>query len=86
MKTLPVVIALVLLSGCTEEPGQKIGTDQCLRAELFKSCMAAIPQGPQSITASSNDWAEVVEECGQIAYYQSRRIESQSTPACFYPH
>jgi hypothetical protein len=62
---------VVLLSACDYPPKPAPVVDQCLRAELFKSCMAALPAGPQS--TKYNDWDEVVGACDNASYYQSLR-------------
>lgn len=81
MNKFYVVIMLaisILFSGCTDE--QKSGPDQCLRAQLFKDCMESLPAGPQE--TKYNDWAEVVEECNDTAYYQSIRPFSVIKKEC----
>lgn len=45
--------------------------DQCIRAELFQACLAAVPAGPQA--TKYNDWDEVVSECGTQARTMSVR-------------
>lgn len=89
------LILVLLLSACTSytdsdgkektcigdgcEAGIHIA-DQCLRAELFKSCMAALPAGP--LATKYNDWDEVVSECGSQSYYQSQRQIKFVKPEC----
>jgi hypothetical protein len=53
---------------------------QKLRHQYFIECLEKIPEGPTSIS-NSNDWAEVVSECGNQSYYQSiiPRHECEST-------
>lgn len=70
------------LAGCIDAEPPVIGPqpDQCLRAELFRACMAALPAGP--VATRYNDWDEVVEECESVAYYQSLRSVSQIRPEC----
>lgn len=46
--------------------------DQELRRKLFLECLERVPAGPTSV-ATSNDWAEVVEECDDVALSQSHR-------------
>jgi hypothetical protein len=62
-------LALLFLVGCDDV--YPSDADQCLRIQLFKDCMAALPAGPKS--AHYNDWSEVVEACESAAYYQSIR-------------
>lgn len=73
-----ILIAAVLLAGCSDAPSD--GPDQCLRAELFKACMAILPAGP--LATKYNDWNEVVSECGNAAYYQSKRLTIHIKPEC----
>ena len=73
-----ILIAAVLLAGCSEEVTN--GPDQCLRAELFKACMAVLPAGP--LATKYNDWDEVVSQCGSTAYYQSQRKTIFIKPEC----
>lgn len=68
-----------VLSGCNETNN---GPDQCLRQEIFKQCVANIPKGPTHLTASGNDWDEVISQCESAAYYQSMRIKSIIKPEC----
>jgi len=66
MKVFLVCVA-VLLVGCNETQPQLVNQKE--RQRLFKECLAAIPPGPTM--TQYNDWQEVVEECGQQAYYQA---------------
>ena len=72
------IAATMLLVGCE----QVNGPDQCLRQEIFKQCVANIPKGPTHLTASGNDWDEVVSSCESSAYGQSIRLTSQIKPEC----
>jgi len=64
-----IVVAVVAgaLAGCSKggvlEP--QYGYDQCLRREILKECMVALPAGP--VSTKYNDWDEVVAECGTQA-------------------
>lgn len=75
-KIFAPLIMLVLLTGCTKIPAQKAPTEAynaaqaAYRLEVFERCMAALPAGP--ISAQYNDWAEVVDECADVAYYQMK--------------
>lgn len=62
-------------------PVAKVLTDQCLRKELFNQCLASVPEGPTSTTVS-NDWSEVVEECGGQAYSMAQRKQTFIKPEC----
>lgn len=79
---LIAILAAVLLAGCnpSEVTKPSYAADQCLRADLFKQCMASLPAGPAS--TKYNDWSEVVSECGSQAYYQSLRNRSLVKPEC----
>lgn len=71
--------AALLLAGCQVQP-PPAQPDQCLRAELFAKCMAALPPGPEM--PHYNDWDEVVQECEDTAYYQSQRPVETIKPEC----
>jgi hypothetical protein len=76
-----ILCAALLMSAC----GQKItemqsAPDQCMRTELFKTCMTLLPAGPAA--TKYNDWDEVVSACDKAAYYQSMRALSSIKPEC----
>ena len=76
-----IMIAALVLSGCGDgQPMELTVVDQCMRVELFKSCMASLPAGPQS--THYNDWDDVVDSCESAAYYQSQRKKSQVKESC----
>ena len=82
MKAIAMSFAVLLLSGCSDDgplPPQH-ATDQCLRRDLFQSCMKALSAGPA--TAKYNDWDEVVDSCEGAAYYQSQRLVRFIKPEC----
>ncbi len=82
MKIITTTVVLVcsfVLMGCQE---LSKGPDQCLRQEIFKQCMASLPKGPQSLTATGNDWDEVVNSCDSSAYRQSIRRAEAIKPEC----
>jgi hypothetical protein len=62
-------VSLPLMAGC--DSATQIVTDQCLRAELFKQCMASLPPGP--VQSHYSDWDEVVDSCENAAYWQAKR-------------
>jgi hypothetical protein len=74
------LLGLLMLAGCGPRP-ELASPDQCMRREIFKECMAALPKGPERIH-NSNDWDEVVEACENVAYYQSKRMPSQIKAEC----
>ena len=82
MKIITTTVVLVcsfVLMGC-QEPSKR--PDQCMRQEIFKQCMASLPKGPQSLTATGNDWDEVVNSCDSSAYRQSIRRAEAIKPEC----
>jgi len=78
MKKLFILGAALFVSACTPPQQQ---TDQCMRVELFNSCLKNAPIGPNSIY-NSNDWEEVIERCDTISYWQSQRKAEQITKEC----
>lgn len=81
MKNLLTSLVMVgMLAGCTESPEEQSMPDQCKRVELFQQCLKAIPEGPG--TTKYNDWAEVVNECEDHAYYAAKRRASNIKPEC----
>ena len=83
MKYLLLPLAALLLAGCGKEPlvDQHV-YDQCLRARLFKECLAAVPASPTHVAAAASGWAGVVDECASAAQYQSLRLEAHVKPEC----
>lgn len=73
-------VLTAVLCGCDTQ--EAVVTDQCLRQELFKQCMAGLPKGPDRVGTAANDWQEVVAECGRQAYYQAKRKASHVKPEC----
>lgn len=69
-KIIPLIALMIIVSGC-ENKSARFVYDQELRREIFKDCMKLLPEGPKETTY--NDWDEVVAECDNVAYYQSRR-------------
>lgn len=68
----------VLLAACSKEAMQV--SDQCMRVELFRQCMAALPAGP--VSTHYSDWDEVVDSCESAAFYQSLRQRGFVKPEC----
>ncbi len=77
------MVPLIGVLGC-EDPNKSTtkGIDQCMRREIFESCLAKIPNGPNSVV--NNDWAEVVDECESAAEKQSIRLARLIREECFY--
>jgi len=73
-----LVIVALLCSGCDAPVHAKY--DQCMRAELFKACLAAVPVGPVSV--HHNDWGKVVDECETASAMQSLRNPQYIKPEC----
>lgn len=70
MKRLAAVAACVLLlAGCKhdEKPSKATVIDQTVRQQVFLECLKSVPRGPGKLTASANDWNEVVNSCANIA-------------------
>lgn len=83
MKHTIIIIAL-LLAGCDEEivdHSMDVVVDQCLRIKLAQQCMKELPKGPQYV-GTSNDWDEVVQQCDNNAYYQSKRRRKHVAEEC----
>lgn len=62
-----IIFAVMALAGCDAFKPMQPVTDQVLRREIFFQCLAALPKGPERVS-NSNDWDEVVSECGKQAY------------------
>ena len=75
MKYYALMIAL-LLTACDN----RTVTDQCLRVEIFKDCLATVPAGP--LATKYNDWDEVIVECRHTAYYMAQRQRSFVKEEC----
>ncbi len=64
------IIAALVLTGC--DAYKQTLPDQALRRQIFTDCLKNLPAGPDQ--TRYNDWAEVVNECGSQAYYQSLKL------------
>jgi len=73
MRHILLVVTLILAS-CSNgdvETGDSFNViDQCLRQQIFQSCLKSVPSGPTH-TNMSNDWDEVISACENAAYFQS---------------
>jgi hypothetical protein len=56
--------------------------DQCLYREAMESCLVRIPQGAASLTASGNDWDEVVAACADYSRESSYRTAKYVRVTC----
>ena len=72
-----LVVMMLLCAGCGDNPQE---TDQCMRIELFNSCLKALPAGPAS--TKYNDWDEAVEACSIVAYRMAQRKRDYVKPEC----
>lgn len=67
MRWFVLSISLLILTGCQEGEWR---VNQELRAKLFQQCLQLVPKGPDN--TKYNDWAEVIGECEDAAYFQSQ--------------
>ena len=80
-KRLVALVALVALAGCERlSYVPDWGADQCMRRDLFHTCLKVLPAGPKS--TQYNDWDEVVARCEDAAYRQSLRKLAHIKPEC----
>jgi hypothetical protein len=80
------LVLLFLLIGCSEETRIKNTDieqiiDQCLRAQLFKTCLETVPKGPEVV--KNSDWSKIVAECETAANLQSYRQRKYVKPECW---
>jgi hypothetical protein len=68
--------SLLLLAACDDMQMP----NQCIRREVFKECMAALPKGPE--VTHYNDWNEVVESCNEVARNISYRTYGSIPKEC----
>lgn len=87
MKQILLVLPMLLsLVGCDDIKPQPVDdadvtvVDQCIRQTIFLQCLSTVPVGPQA-TAKS-DWADVVQNCSNNAYYSSIRPKKYTKPEC----
>ena len=71
-----ILFLFFVLTACQLKPEP----DQCLRQKLFEVCLKSVPKGPHK--TKYNDWAEVIGECRQAAYYNSLRKVEHIKPEC----
>ena len=77
---LALILSAGLVAGCDGTRTEQPILDQCMRQELFETCMASLPAGPNETVY--NDWAEVVDECHSVATYNSYRMKANIKPEC----
>lgn len=78
---IAILVAAIAVAGCDAGPiAPAPVVDQCMRAELFQSCMKSLPAGP--VATQYNDWDEVVDSCSSAAYYQALRRREHIKPEC----
>lgn len=66
-----IIFLLFFITGCSDRSFCKNKPVPELRSKLFQECLKLIPKGPTH--TKYNDWSEVVDSCGDQAYYQSLR-------------
>ncbi len=77
-----ILAAAIGLAGCDAKPSpDDIVTDQCLRIKLAQQCVKELPKGPTHIH-NSNDWDEVVKQCDDNSYWQSKRKRKFVAEGC----
>lgn len=74
-------IAVLLLVSCGVEPEASPTVDQCMRVELFQSCLKATPASPSAVGGDS-EWAEIITNCDRSSHYQSLRLIEHIKPEC----
>lgn len=74
-----VATGVLALAGCESPKYPTYAIDRTSYAERFDACMKALPAGPSHLTASGNDWAEVVETCNVTARQQAKVCISNCT-------
>jgi hypothetical protein len=60
----------LLLTGCGVKcQHQECSTacDKVVQERVFLSCLEKLPNGPDKVAATGNDWDEVVSECASAA-------------------
>lgn len=52
-------------TGCDAKPKKVrvVTYNREVEERVFLACLKSLPQGPSHLTASGNDWDEVVEQC-----------------------
>ena len=76
---ISLLVGSLFITGCDVIEDHQI-TDQCMRVDLFQSCLQHLPSGPQA--THYNDWSEVVKECESAAFWQSQRNKRQVKQEC----
>ncbi len=84
----PLIVALFIAAGLAlwcqgcdpDSLDSAHDIDRCLNREVFNECMASLPAGPER--THYNDWAEVVEACGNRAWSHSYRLKRDIPAGC----
>lgn len=74
-KLMVALLFITILSACAES--DESVPDNCLRAEIFKQCMAAIPNNLHDANFSLS-----INACDSAALYQSKRRTSLIKKEC----
>ena len=78
MKKL-LFLSIFLLFGCEDNRTPRV-IDQCLRSEFYQKCSNAIIE--LNKISPTKDLKTILRDCGDQAYYQSFRLESNIKPEC----
>lgn len=73
-------LLVLLVLSVTQACDSTVGTDQCLRRELFNECLQNIPVEPGSSRRA--DWAGVVQGCSDYSYLTAKRQYSSIPASC----
>ena len=84
MKYVMLAIIAAFLAGCDEPAPSKTVVDQCLRANLFKACVATAQRGLKgvSLNEDGDGIGDSVRACERATYYQSVRLREYVKPEC----
>jgi hypothetical protein len=71
---------VISLTGCKETFEEKYEIDQCIRKEIFMTCLDKLPSPPPN--AIPSDWDEVVNECADLATRAAYRLRETVPAGC----